>query len=74
MPVVPVAKRKPPIGKGIDRHPGKKKTRQLGAMPLVGGFSKTGRIYKQAKKIKPTGKINIDDLRYAQMFLRKKKK
>ena len=25
-----------PIGKGKDRHPKKKKTRKLGAMPLVG--------------------------------------
>lgn len=50
------------------------KPKPLGTMPLVGGFSKTGRIYKQAKKMKPTGKINQDDLRRAQNFLRKKKK
>tara|TARA_R110000824_G_C14790917_1_gene633249 strand:- start:131 stop:292 length:162 start_codon:yes stop_codon:yes gene_type:complete len=42
--------------------------------PKVFGFSKAGPIYKQAKKMKPGGKIHIDDLVRAQRFLRHKKK
>lgn len=42
--------------------------------PKIFGVSKAGPIYKQAKKMKPGGKINIDDIYRAQMFLRNKKK